>query len=503
MMSSGAFTVSQQRALALVPKFTSSFSIPCSIAIIWEVLSDHRRGRGTTSIQRVLVGMSVVDICASSAWFLSTWAVPKESGWAFAAGNKATCDFQGFLLQMAIGAPLYNSSLALFYTLIIKLRWSDKELIRIERWIHGFILSFTIGTSFLMLFLKQYNQIGAVCWIIGDPPDCGNSSYRPGDVPCERGNWAWIYGVALFYGPLWICVIACVVSMIILYHEVKQTLQRASLYTTSYGATHSLGRSGNNSNKVAVQAMLYSLTFLLTWMPSTLWSIAHWYQWSHFALDMVAATAEPLQGFWNFLIFLRSRPETVRKIRLRMSILFPCCCTPPPPPRSSSAYPSSGLSDNNTMRREAGDEDESSFLRSVRSVKRRLKIFAGSLSRASSSFVPPNEQEDEDKSNAGRELNSNVILEDDEDRITSDLCGEDDTSYDDTSGKGSRLQASSKAVDGAAVEEAPTKENVRNEVEEEQVQEEQDREGSKTGTPKMYLRSTSLVYLEDSIPTSL
>lgn len=57
---------------------------------------------------------------------------------------------------------MYNSSLALFYLLMIKQRWSDERLYRIERWVHGFILSFTVGTSILLLQLEQYNHIGAV-----------------------------------------------------------------------------------------------------------------------------------------------------------------------------------------------------------------------------------------------------------------------------------------------------------------------------------------------------
>ncbi len=165
MDGSAAFSESQQKALALIPKFTSAVSFPCSLAIIYEVISDHRSGRGTGSIQRILVGMSVVDILASFAWFLSTWAVPQSSGWPFASGNVASCSFQGFLLQLAIGAPLYNCSLALFYTMIIKQRWSGEQLVRLERWVHSFILSFTIGTSILLLLLDQYNHIGAVGWI--------------------------------------------------------------------------------------------------------------------------------------------------------------------------------------------------------------------------------------------------------------------------------------------------------------------------------------------------
>lgn len=162
MGSSSGFSVGEQTALALVPKFTSMVSMPCSIWLIYEVVSDQRSGRGTTSIQRILVGMTVVDILASCAWFSSTWMVPKSSGWPFAAGNATTCNFQGFLLQLAIGAPLYNCSLAMFYTMIIKYRWTKEQLLRLERLVHIFILTFTVGSSIMLLLLDQYNQVGAV-----------------------------------------------------------------------------------------------------------------------------------------------------------------------------------------------------------------------------------------------------------------------------------------------------------------------------------------------------
>lgn len=328
--------MAQERALAITPKCMSALSIPCSMFLIYEIYCDHKR-IGTNSIQRVLVGMSIVDILASSAWFLSTWAVPAGS-FAYSAGNQASCNFQGFLLQLAIGAPLYNSSLALFYILMIKQRWPDAQLVAIEKWVHGFIISFTLGTSILLLFLDQYNHIAAVCWIIGSPPDCGNSSFQGSDVPCERGDHAWAWGLALFYCPLWICVIACCTSMVLLYLEVRKTLRRSRRYSTRLGAQDSLGRSGRDSSKVAKQAILYSLTFLITWMPSTLWSVAHWFQWSHYALDIAAATAEPLQGFWNLLIFLRTRPKTVQKLQRWLAFLLPCCCIAPDEEPEISSY---------------------------------------------------------------------------------------------------------------------------------------------------------------------
>jgi len=161
-LQASGYTLAQEQALALVPKFTSSLSIPCSCFLLYEVYMDHKILGRTSSVQRVLAAMAMVDILASSAWFMSTWAIPADSGFAFAKGNKASCNFQGFLLQLAIGAPLYNSSLALFYILMIKHRWSEDQLKRMEKWVHGFILSFTIGSSILLLCLDQYNHVGAV-----------------------------------------------------------------------------------------------------------------------------------------------------------------------------------------------------------------------------------------------------------------------------------------------------------------------------------------------------
>ena len=55
-------------------------------------------------MKRALVGMSCGDILSSVGWFLSTWAAPVDSGAPYVAGNEKTCAFQGFLLQIAIGA---------------------------------------------------------------------------------------------------------------------------------------------------------------------------------------------------------------------------------------------------------------------------------------------------------------------------------------------------------------------------------------------------------------
>ena len=88
--------------LAIIPKVGAMISIPCSLFIMWESLEDHQNGKGSP-IQRTLVGMSAFDVMASFGWFFSTWTVPKNGDTPLSAGNIATCNFQGFLLQLAIG----------------------------------------------------------------------------------------------------------------------------------------------------------------------------------------------------------------------------------------------------------------------------------------------------------------------------------------------------------------------------------------------------------------
>jgi hypothetical protein len=312
-----ASTEAQLKALAITPKITSSFSMICSGFIIKEVIEDHRRNKGKVTL-RALLGMSVIDILASSGGFLSTWMAPVGSNAVYVVGNTQSCTYQGFLLQIAIGAPMYNACLALYYLLTINYGWREERLKRLEPWLHAFVLTFAFGTGILLIPLKLYNHVGAVCWVEGLPPGCENSNYQSSDVPCERGNYAWIYGFALFYAPLWICIISTTIAMVMIYHNVRETEKRNSRYA---GASTAWRRTFLQSDRVAVQAILYTFAFYITWLPSTIWSLKSWSGGAMFWLDFLATIAEPSQGCWNLIVFLRPRPG----LRARLKRRF-CCC---------------------------------------------------------------------------------------------------------------------------------------------------------------------------------
>lgn len=193
--------------------------------------------------------------------------------------------------------------MAFYFFLVVKYEKTNEELAKLEKYIHFGILTYAVGSSFLLLGLGQYNHVGTVCWVIGSPVDCENSSFTPSpDVACDRGNWAWIYGLFLFYIPLWISIALVITFNAIIYYHLLSSAMK------------------DDAKWVSRQALLYALAFCVTWAPSTGWSVASWSGSGGFWLDLASAFFEPLAAFWNLLIFLRNRKSSKKKL---MSIL--CC----------------------------------------------------------------------------------------------------------------------------------------------------------------------------------
>mmetsp|Transcript_6877 Transcript_6877/g.9146 ORF Transcript_6877/g.9146 Transcript_6877/m.9146 type:complete len:113 (-) Transcript_6877:879-1217(-) len=68
-----------------------------SSLIVSDVAKKVRNGKETDPYQRIMVGLSTLDVLVSFfVLFLGTWMVPKETEWLWAAGNTSTCSAQGF-----------------------------------------------------------------------------------------------------------------------------------------------------------------------------------------------------------------------------------------------------------------------------------------------------------------------------------------------------------------------------------------------------------------------
>ena len=288
----------QERFLALVPKFTASLGLPSALFIISEVIRSHRKGEGNP-ILRSIMFVSFYEALDALGWFLSSWAVPRGT-FAWATGTQATCNFQGFLLQFVIGAPLNNCALAVYFFLAAK--QFTHQMAHFEKAFVTIVFLYAFGTGISFMIMDLYNPIGAVCWVYGSPADCSGSTFRGGgDIECERGEDAWFFGMVFFYLPIWICVVVIVCLNIVIYGSLR----------------------GSGEEKwFAQQSIMYALAFCLTWAPSTTWSAMHWNNGPKYGLDVASAFFEPLAGFWNLLIFLRNRPASRKRLIAILSCRF-------------------------------------------------------------------------------------------------------------------------------------------------------------------------------------
>lgn len=223
--------VRREVVLAILPKISSVMSMFGSSWIMLEVLFDEDIKQGARIRKRELVYhrllfvMSVYDMLEVVWEFQSTWPVPRGTPHVFQAfGNQATCDAQGFFLQLGLGIPLYNAFLALYYLLVIKYNVSEKRLReRIEPCMHLFAFVVSVGTSLVALFMRMYNFATLWCWIAPYPSGCSGSS-------CIRGQNAWQLRYAFYFGPLWTAIAFACFFMISVYLDVRAKDAKSRLY---------------------------------------------------------------------------------------------------------------------------------------------------------------------------------------------------------------------------------------------------------------------------------
>ena len=327
----------QNKILSIVPKISSFLSLCSSIYIVFDVLNMYRLRRNQVkAYHRILLGMSTVDILASTAWFFTTWPIPPDVFPAFgASGTQATCTAQGFFTQLSVSAVFYNGCLALYYCLVIRFGYSDRKIseAKIELVMHVVALSFGIGTSTAGTIMGLMNPIGWDCWLSAVPLGCKESWLHHGETTCIRGDNANLFQWVFFYLPLWIIIFLVSIAMYMISRAYKVQVETASKYgekateravqieTTSVGndreqpLRESIRRSSvksapgrspasgrtSRSQLVTSQALLYSGSFYFVWFFPTILRVHEvtsdvvYYHWV-----LLSATFVPLQGTFIF-----------------------------------------------------------------------------------------------------------------------------------------------------------------------------------------------------------
>jgi len=314
-----AYSEAQQKAYALMPKFSGFTSMCCSSLIVYAVLRDKKKR--AKSYHRLLCGVSIVDAIVSFFMALSTWPIPKAAWSMWSAGNETTCNLQAFFVQFGFASPFYNASLSFFYLLIVRYGWEEERIKRIEPWLHGIPILWGLGSATAGLIAGVYGNNFIMCGI------------------------AQQYKVALLvmvYVPLWTMIAVVTVTCILLYVHVRKLEHKLRRYRfVDRERLMSQGRSSNTpptsdqspgvekveaparrprreirrssaagrtsrgrSRDVARQSFWYAGAFYFIWLPISLVEVLVLADRSvPFPLLLFAVTVLPILGLPNFLVY--------------------------------------------------------------------------------------------------------------------------------------------------------------------------------------------------------
>jgi hypothetical protein len=278
-------------AVAITPKFSATLSMLGVSVIIFRFFRLKPAARNT--YQRLLVAMSFMNFFGSLGFFIGQWSFPTP----ITAPPGSLCIWQGWDLQINSAVFWYNGCLATNFLLRIKYEYHEHDVLRLEPAFHLVAWLYPVVTSFIALGFGMYGPAGPWCWI--------TTSF----------DWArW----AFFYVGLWTIMIYTTIVMIVIAKKVQESDRRTRANLSLGGGTgNAKSRRYSKTREVSLQAIFYVLSFLLTWVFGTANRIQNAIDPTCpiFALVWLHSLFVPLQGFFNFLVYLFPRYMTARRER--------------------------------------------------------------------------------------------------------------------------------------------------------------------------------------------
>jgi len=262
-----------------------------SSAIIYIILSARKR-KLTKPKNRFMLMMSVFDVLQSVAIVVSTAAFPQDLGIYGAIGNEATCTAQSVLMGLGLAVPLYNSSLNLFYLMTIRYNMTAAQFsTKLEPFLHAFSVLVPLSSA-------------AICAALGYANPSITTCLYPGQKLPTVG-----FAVTVIFSFLF-----CVFSMGSICWAVMSQANRIQRHR--YGTTQTNRGSILEKEEMVAQALAYSLAFLLTFLFPTIHAlvISGQPETPTPALDTLSSIFYPLQGFYNFVFYVRPGVNHVREI---------------------------------------------------------------------------------------------------------------------------------------------------------------------------------------------
>jgi len=238
----------------IVPMVSGPISVIASSTIIIMILRSKKKL--SNIYHRLLFGMSVADIIVSLAISFSSLPSPKDTSpqvWK-AYGNNSTCQAQGFLYLFGASVePIYNCSLQFYYLCMIKYVMKTEDIQnKIEPFLHTIPILFGSTAAVYSLITGSINASESWCWIQSYPFQCHKTS----EVECIRGENAYVLRWIFQGGPYIFVFLFMGVAMAMIYHAVwkrENAMARHSFTPSANPPLRQVGRSLSVSSSMIAE----------------------------------------------------------------------------------------------------------------------------------------------------------------------------------------------------------------------------------------------------------
>ena len=329
-----------------------------------------------TTYHRLFIGISISDIISSIGLGLGPIPIPSTTHFKGAFGNVATCSFQGFIQTLGLASFAYSDMLMIYYLMVIKYNISNTTIqqYRIEYVLHFIPISFYLTISIVGLVQQLYNPAGPFsCWISVYPMNCMNNP----EVECIRGGingeQATLFRDYFIMMPLIVWTILSLSILLVVAYTVIVQYRKSQRFFFERRYCHNNHQNGqdgrnssmlmsimmvkrkndtNNSNtinnndsnetiasatptptatstasntlsrttrQVIVQCLLYGLVITNSLLWRTMRTMFTWadkpydFFGQHYWITFLGVFFFPLQGLFNFIIFIRQRYLNLRR----------------------------------------------------------------------------------------------------------------------------------------------------------------------------------------------
>ena len=263
---------------------------------------------------RFVLGLSISDLLFSGAIFWQPIAMPSSTGLPLASGNVQSCETVGFLMALGSASFFYSSGLSVYFYLTIRNDGKDTGgiLTRIEWIVLSVALVFSMSAALISLTTDNINPapIG-FCAIAPYPFGCQGNDCLRGSMQTSRAIL--LPGVCLMF---LVAAIGLVCTWLV-YWKVRQKLHQTRRFTFTSELEDSHHR---RIRTVAVQAIFYSLAFVNTLVGMVLIIVS--FMTHALGISFVIWIILPLQGFFNFFIFVRPQVLHLQKQYPEQSLLW-------------------------------------------------------------------------------------------------------------------------------------------------------------------------------------